>query len=176
MLGPTLDVVVPHQIVRLADCPGAIDVMARWHFEAWGSAPEAEGLEQVRRRLTSWATEGGVPCAYVAMVGGEARGSACLVDHDMSDPPKGTEHLRPWLSGVFVESESRKTGLGPALVGAVEEAAGALGYSRIFLHTAPVTARKFYAPMGWEVILTPRYRGEEVAVMEKSLATPRPPT
>jgi GNAT superfamily N-acetyltransferase len=161
--------VVPDRILLLADHPGAIDVVARWHFEEWGAGPEAEGLERGRRRLTSWATEGGVPCAYVAMAGDEVCGSASLVDHDMTDPPNGTEHLRPWLSGVYVKPGRRKTGLGPALVGAVEEAAGALGYSRLFLYTAPVTAQKFYAPMGWEVILSPWYEGKEVAVMAKVL-------
>jgi GNAT superfamily N-acetyltransferase len=161
---------VSDQIRLLADYPSAIDVVARWHFDEWGAGPEAEGLERGRRRLTSWATEGGVPCAYVAVASDELCGSAALVDHDMSDPPIGTEHLRPWLSGVYVKPGSRKTGLGPALVGAVEEAAGALGYARLFLYTAPITARKFYAPMGWKVILSPQYEGKEVAVMAKVLA------
>ena len=160
----------PDRIRLLADHPGAIDVVARWHFEEWGAGPEAEGLERGRRKLTSWATEGGVPCAYVAMAGDEVCGSASLVDHDMTDPPNGTEHLRPWLSGVYVKPERRKTGLGPALVGTVVEAACALGYPRLFLYTAPVTARKFYAPMGWSVILSPQYEGKEVAVMTKDLS------
>ena len=163
---------VPDQVQLLADHPDAIDVVARWHFEEWGDGPEAEGLERGRRRLVSWATEGGVPCAYVAVVAGEVCGSAALVDHDMSDPPSGTEHLRPWLSGVYVEPGHRKTGLGPALVAAVEDAARSLGRSRLFLYTAPVTARKFYAPMGWEMLLSPCYEGREVAVMAKALAVP----
>lgn len=161
--------VVSNQIHRLADHPGMIDEVARWHFEEWGVGPEEEGLERGRRRLRSWATAGGVPCGYVAVVGGEVCGSASLVDHDMSDPPAGTEDLRPWLSGVYVTPGRRGTGLGPALVGTVEEAAANLGYSHLYLYTAPVTARKFYAPLGWEVILTPSYEGKEVAVMAKSL-------
>ena len=90
----------------------------------------------------------------------------------MPGPPAGTEHLRPWLSGVFVIPERRKAGLGPTLVATVEEAAGTLGYPTLYLYTAPVTARKFYAPLGWEVILTPSYEGKEVAVMAKSLVVP----
>lgn len=88
----------------------------------------------------------------------------------MPDPPAGTEALKPWLSGVYVTPERRKTGLGPALVGAVETAAGALGYSSLYLYTSPITARKFYSPLGWEVILTPSYEGKQVAVMAKTLA------
>jgi GNAT superfamily N-acetyltransferase len=164
--------VAPDQIDRLADHPGAIDDVARWHFEEWGVGPVEEGLERGRRRLRSWATAGGVPCAYVAVVSGEICGSASLVEHDMPGPPAGTEHLRPWLSGVFVIPERRKAGLGPALVATVEEAAGTLGYPTLYLYTAPVTARKFYAPQGWEVILTPSYEGKEVAVMAKSLVVP----
>jgi GNAT superfamily N-acetyltransferase len=161
--------VAPNPIHLLADHRDAIAEVARWHFEEWGVGPEEEGLERGRRRLRSWATAGGVPCGYVAVVRDEVCGSASLVDHDMPDPPKRTEDLRPWLSGVFVTPEHRKTGLGPALVGAVEEAAGNLGFSHLYLYTAPVTAQKFYRPLGWDVILTPSYEGREVAVMAKAV-------
>jgi GNAT superfamily N-acetyltransferase len=161
----------PHRIDRLVDHPDAVSVVARWHVDEWGGGPEAEDADRVRRRLASWATGGGVPCAYVAVVDDEVCGSAALVDHDMSDPPPGTELLRPWLSGVFVVPERRSTGLGPALVRTVEDAARALGHTRLYLYTAPGTAQRFYAPMGWEVILTPDYRGSEVVVMERDLAT-----
>jgi len=167
--------VAPNQIHRLADHLGAIDELAQWHFEEWGVGPKEEGLERGRQRLRSWATAGGVPCAYVAVVRGEVCGSASLVDHDMPDPPTGTEDLRPWISGVYVTPERRKTGLGPALVGTVEEAAGTLGYSHLYLYTAPITARKFYSPLGWNVILTPSYEGKEVAVMAKSMAVSSKP-
>jgi GNAT superfamily N-acetyltransferase len=164
------DFTVPPRIIRLAERPDAVDVVTRWHFDEWGTGPEEAGLEATRGRLSDWATDGGIPCAYVAVVDEEVCGSASLVDHDMSDPPAGTAELRPWLSGVYVKPEQRKTGLGPALVNAVEEAAAALGYSRLHLHTAPVTAAKFYAPMGWEPILAPVYEGREVVVMQKVLA------
>jgi GNAT superfamily N-acetyltransferase len=158
-----------HQVVRLADRLDAVDIVARWDFEEWGSGPEELGLEATKRRFTSWATNGGVPCAYVAVVDNEVCGSASLVDHDMSYPPEGIEDLRPWLSGVYVKPERRRTGLGPALVAAVGQAAKGLGYPRLYLFTGVVTAVKFYAPMGWEAILTPWYEGKEVVVMEKVL-------
>ena len=158
-----------HQIIRLADRPDAVDVVARWDFEEWGTTPEELGLEATKRRFASWATDGGVPCAYVAVVDSEVCGSASLVDHDMSDPPEPLQDLHPWLSGVYVKPDRRKTGLGPALVAGVEEAAKHLGYPRLYLFTGPVTAVKFYAPMGWEAILTPWHEGKEVVVMEKAL-------
>jgi GNAT superfamily N-acetyltransferase len=164
------DFTVARCILRLAERPDAVEVVARWHYDEWGTGPEEVGLEATRRRLSDWATDGGIPCAYVALVDDEVCGSASLVDHDMSEPPAGTAELRPWLSGVYVKPERRKTGLGPALVETVEEAAGALGHSRLYLHTAPVTAAKFYAPMGWEPILSPSYEGREVVVMGKVLA------
>jgi GNAT superfamily N-acetyltransferase len=164
--------VTEYQIVRLADRPDEVDTVARWHFDEWGTEPGNEGLEAVRRRLASWATPGGIPCAYVAVVEGEVCGSAALVDHDMTDPPEGVESLRPWLSGVFVRAERRKTGLGPPLVKAVEEAAEVLGHSKLYLYTAPATAKKFYAPMGWEEILAPSYEGRTVVIMQKALADP----
>lgn len=162
---------MPYEIVRLAERPNAVEIVARWHFEEWGIGSEGVSLEAVRQRLRGWATDGGIPCAYVAVFGTEVCGSASLVDHDMSNPPVGTAHLRPWLSGVYVPPERRKTGLGLPLVTAVENAASALGHSRLYLHTAPVTAVKFYAPMGWEQILSPWYQGKQVVVMQKKLAT-----
>jgi GNAT superfamily N-acetyltransferase len=162
---------VQHQIVRLADRPDAIDIVARWQFDEWGTGPEEAGLEAGRRRLASWATDGGIPCAYVAVVDHEVCGTASLVDHDMSDPPKDVENLRPWLSGVYVKPDCRKTGLGPALVKAVEDATDALGHPELYLYTAPATAEKFYAPMGWNEILTLRYEGKWVVVMQKVLGS-----
>jgi len=110
------------------------------------------------------------------VVDDEVCGSASLVDHDMSDPPESTEDLRPWLSGVYVKPERRKTGLGAALVEAVEKAASNLHHPRLYLYTGPVTAVKFYAPMGWEKILSPRYEGKEVVVMQKVLAVEKAST
>jgi GNAT superfamily N-acetyltransferase len=164
-----------HQIVRLADRPDAVDIVARWHFDEWGTGPEDVGLEPVRRRVASWATDGGIPCGYVAVVDDEVCGSSSLVDHDMSDPPKGVESLRPWLSGVYVKPERRKTGLGPPLVEAVEEAADVLGHLTLYLYTAPATAEKFYAPMGWVEILAPTYDGRRVVIMQKVLGPPKRP-
>jgi GNAT superfamily N-acetyltransferase len=162
-----------HQIVRLADRPDAVDIVARWHFDEWGTEPGNVGLEAVRRRIASWATQGGIPCGYIAVVDDEVCGSATLVDHDMSDPPKGVEILRPWLSGVYVKAERRKTGLGPPLVKAVEQAANVLGQPKLYLYTAPATAKKFYEPMGWDEILAPRYEGRRVVIMQKVLGLPR---
>jgi GNAT superfamily N-acetyltransferase len=158
-----------HHIVRLADRPDAIEVVARWHFEEWGSGAEERGLEEGRRSMSSRATERGIPCAYVAVVEEDVCGSASLVDHDMSDPPVGTEDLRPWLSGVYVRTESRNMRLGSALVKAVEDAASALGHPYLYLYTAPSTAAKFYAPLGWEELLSPTYEGKLVVVMQKAL-------
>lgn len=158
-----------HRIDRLADHPVAVDTVARWHFEEWGAGPDEPDLDAVRSRLATWATSEGIPCSYVAVVDGRVCGSASLVDHDMPDPPEGTETLRPWLSGVYVTPERRKTGLGPALVQAVEDAACVLGHSDLYLYTGPVTAVKFYAPMGWQEILTPEYEGSSVVVMHKEL-------
>jgi GNAT superfamily N-acetyltransferase len=163
------DCIMPQQILRLAERPEAVEVVARWHYDEWGIGPEEVGLEVIRRRVADWATGGGIPCGYVAVVDGEVCGSASLVDHDMSDPPAGTAELQPWLSGVYVKPERRKTGLGPALVNAVEDAASALGHTRLYLYTAPVTSVKFYAPMGWVTILSPFYEGRDVVVMQKDL-------
>ncbi len=155
----------------LADNVEFVPDIARWHYEEWGRSHEAVTEADVAARLSTWTNRDAIPLTYVAVRRGVPLGAASLVVHDMSVPAPGCEDLTPWLSGVFVTPERRGTGLGPALVGACEETAARLGHTGIYLHTAARTAQRFYVPMGWYILDLVDYRGHQVTVMAKTLAT-----
>jgi len=155
----------------LADNVEFVPNIARWHFDEWGRAHSAVTEADVAARLSTRTNRDSIPLTYVAVERGAPLGSASLVLHDMSPPDPGCEDLTPWLSGVFVIPESRGSGLGPALVGACEEAAARLGHAVIYLHTAARTAERFYIPMGWRILDLVDYDEHRVTVMAKTLAT-----
>jgi GNAT superfamily N-acetyltransferase len=154
----------------LADNVEFIPNIARWHFDEWGRTHSAVTAADVAAQLSTWANRDSIPLTYVAVERGVPLGSASLVVHDMSPPAPGCEDLTPWLSGVFVITESRGTGLGPALVGACEEAAARFGHAKVYLYTAARTAERFYTPMGWHMLDVVEYDGDQVTVMAKTLA------
>jgi GNAT superfamily N-acetyltransferase len=157
------------RIALLADRSEDAGTIARWQFEEWGPYVPGEDLEGRRRRLLGWAGRHHVPVTLVAVVDGRPVGSASVVDHDMPQPPQAWAAARPWVSGVYVVPDQRKTGLGPALVAGCEEQALALGHDVLYLYTGPVTATKFYEPMGWRARDRLAYMGDDIVVMSKEL-------
>jgi GNAT superfamily N-acetyltransferase len=153
----------------LADHVEFAPTIARWHFDEWPPADPDVTVEDVVRRLSTWANRSSMPLTYVAVERGEPLGSASLVVHDMAPPAPGCEGLTPWLSGVYVVPERRGTGLGPPVVGACESMATRLGYPEIYLFTGERTAQRFYLPMGWRIVDVVPYQGRSVTVMAKSL-------
>jgi GNAT superfamily N-acetyltransferase len=153
----------------LADHVAFAPTIARWHFDEWPPADPNRTVDDVTRRLTTWANVTSMPLTYVATEGGEPLGSASLVVHDMTPSPPACESLTPWLSGVYVVPQRRGTGLGPPLVGACEAMATRLGYPEIYLFTGERTARHFYMPMGWRILDAVPYEERPVTVMAKAL-------
>lgn len=90
-------------------------------------------------------------------------GVASLRVHDL----EGRENLTPWLGGVYVAPDSRRRGVGTALVRAVEEKARELGFEEIYLFT--LDREDWYASLGWSTIETIHWRGDPGVVMHKRL-------
>lgn len=147
------------QIEYLADHPSLIPQIARLHFEQWGYLRPGETLDHRTRRLEACCGRGGVPSVVVALGGGELRGTAMLIAHDMDTRPE----LTPWLAGVYVVAAYRERGCGSALVRRIESEAWSLGVERLHLYT-PDTM-DFYARLGWTVDEHCEYLGQKVAVM-----------
>lgn len=152
-------------VALLADRPQALSVVAAWEHAEWGHLMPEVSLDQIERAFRKRANRDRVPMTLLGYVGEELVGTASLVAHDMSI----RRELSPWLAVVYVDPARRKAGIGSALVRGVMDRAAELGFGRIHLFTPDQMA--FYERLGWEVLETVSYRGEEVAVMVCRLAS-----
>ena len=91
-------------------------------------------------------------------------GVATLVDDDeLPDAPEPG----PWLAAVFVTPDSRKLGVGSALVEHVVNRARELGYSKIYLYSEH--QELWYASKGWTKIRDIIFLGLHHTVMQLEL-------
>lgn len=154
----------------LADHPGFIPTLARWHHEQWKHLDPGGSVEQRIAQLQAHLRKRQIPTTFVAVSLSdgpgserdrvEVLGSASLIAHDMDTHPE----LSPWLASVFVAPEQRGQGIGTALVRRVIQEAEALGVAQLYLFTTP-DKHGFYARLGWSLIERTRYRGYQQIVM-----------
>jgi GNAT superfamily N-acetyltransferase len=124
------------EIAYLADHPDFVQPLAAWLLEHWRPWTPEHTLESRSAKLRAHLNRDTLPIALIALSGPELLGVACLRVHDL----EGREDLTPWLGGVYVAPDSRRRGVGAALVRAVEEKARALGFEEIYL-LSPWTGR-----------------------------------
>ena len=152
------------RIEPLADHPGLIEVVARWHWNEWGNADPDGSLDSWIDGLRSRSGRERVPISWVGLKRLEPVGSVALIDNDMSTRPD----LGPWLSGLYVVPELRRQGIGTALTRHCEREAFRLGARRLYLYSS--VAEWFYRRLDYVVVDRDRYEQENVAVMVKALA------
>lgn len=148
------------RVHSLADHPELVAQVAAWHFGEWGVYYPGESLQDWCETLAESAPRGAVPATWIALdEGGAPIGSASLVESDMDTHAD----LSPWLASVYVVPERRGAGVGKVLVRHAMRAARAMGVPQLYLFTAG--AERFYAALGWQLLMRERYRGREVAIM-----------
>jgi predicted N-acetyltransferase YhbS len=146
----------PVRIDELADHPDLVEMLAGWHWAAWGQ-PGAlpHWIETLRAR----AYRDRIPTTFVAMAGDEPIGSVSIVERDMSTHPD----LGPWLAAVYVAPAFRGRAVGSQLVRRAVRRAAELGAERVYLYTD--NARVFYERLGWSTVAEEEYEGHRVVVM-----------
>ena len=149
------------RLLRLADAPQHLQTIARWNHAEWGAAA-GRSLSDCVNRFRDVIKKPSEECV-IAEHEGTVLGMACLVDHDL----EGRPDLLHWLASVYVLPEFRKTGLGSALVSAVEREAGARNIKRMHLYTH--TAEQLYQRLGWTVSQRFKPDDEAYALMIKDL-------
>jgi GNAT superfamily N-acetyltransferase len=77
--------------------------------------------------------------------------------------------LSPSLAGVYVQPQSRRHGVGSALVRHALWLAQRLRFPALYLYTH--SARPFYERSGWEVLEEAVYHKRPVTIMRFSLAS-----
>ena len=152
------------QIDYLADHPQAIPTLASWHHDEWASRTPWLSLEDRISRLAERVGRRQIPTTFVALLGGQVVGFACLVAHDMDI----RLDLSPWLASVLVMRGYRRQGIGSALTERVVEEARVLRVHTLYLYT--YDQEQFYSRRGWSVLDRIEYRGQPVVIMALDIA------
>ena len=152
------------RIENLANRDDLIEEVGRLHHEEWGHLRPEQTLEDRAEKLRQFSGRGEIPTAFVATSNEGLLGTAMLIAHDMQSRPD----LMPWLAGVYVKPEHRRTGVAAELIDRVAEAATRLGVTTLYLHTV-TGLESFYTRLGWSPIEYCEYKGLNVVIMSRTL-------
>lgn len=157
------------QISYLADHPQHLAQVVAWVFEEWGRHIPGVTLEKIEARFSNHLHRNALPLTLLALMDGQAAGTASLQTTDMYTHPE----LTPWLAAVYVPPAHRRLGIGSELVQAAEAVSRRIGVRRLYLFTPD--RERFYARLGWSVLERTGFRHQPVVIMRKSfLDLPKP--
>lgn len=135
-------------------------------YGQWSELFAAGGTSKndLREMFIARAVTGKLPITLIAISDGVLLGTGSI---KLSEP--GTKAgLSPWLAGVYVKESCRGSGVGAAIVRALEAKATEFGIDTLYLSVG--AAEKFYQGLGWQVIeRVNSYGVKDVALMKKDL-------
>ena len=151
------------QIVRIADRPDLVPLVAQWLWDEWHQ-DAGDTFESLRDAVAASVSPSGPPQTFVLLVDDQPVGTASLVAHDLDERP----HLTPWLAGVLVVPQARGQGHAIHLIQAVEVACRSAGVGTVWLHTAD--AERVYARAGWHTVEVVQRQGRRpVTLMRRDI-------
>ncbi|MFT5102034.1 MAG: ribosomal protein S18 acetylase RimI-like enzyme [Planctomycetaceae bacterium] len=151
------------RIELLHDHAELAKIIGRWHWQEWGHADPGGSVDTWIEGIAGRNNSNTIPMTCVGLSDdGELLGSVSLVECDMETHPE----LYPWLAGLYVSPTSRNAGVGSALTVHAFESANSMGIDRLYLYTSK--AKSLYESLGWVVIGSEYYEGEDVTIMCKS--------
>ena len=151
------------KIKYLVDCQEHLPVISSWLYDSWGDYYPDSGREKWDRDLADRLNKEQVPTTFVAFEGGDAAGTASLIEDDLPIRPK----LTPWLADVFVPRDYRSQGIATKLVERVTAEVRLIGLDRFYLFTRE--AKEFYLKIGWQIREFTLYRDKEIHIMQYDL-------
>ena len=152
------------QIEYLDQHIDAIADLARWHHAEWAAITPHLSLADRVAGFRERARRGGIPTAFVAVLGADVVGLACLVECDI----ESHQHLTPWLASILVAPEHRGRGIGSALCERATEEARLLGVEKLYLFT--FNRQRLYGRLGWLALENALYAGASGTIMVRTLA------
>ena len=152
------------QIEYLDQHIDAIPDLARWHHAEWAAIIPHLSLADRVAGFRARARRGVIPTAFVAVLGADVVGLACLVECDI----ESHQHLTPWLASVLVAPEHRGRGIGSALCECTTEEAQLLGVEKLYLFT--FNRQRLYGRLGWLALENTLYAGASGTIMVRTLA------
>jgi GNAT superfamily N-acetyltransferase len=134
----------------LASHPELIAAVGEMRWREWGYGdPSPAGHVEITRRE---AGKESLPITLVAIgPRGEALGAVGLdgIDNELSAAERN--HRTPWLIGMVVRADSRRRGIGRALVSRLERTSVEFGSRRVWVATGD-HAVGFYRRCSWEPV------------------------
>ncbi|GAA3962484.1 GNAT family N-acetyltransferase [Actinoplanes auranticolor] len=146
----------------LADRPDLVVPVARLRWQEWGTEP---GRQDLRWWIDVTGSEAGRTAPHVAFVAvseaDEAVGAVSIAPADLPERPA----LSPWVVGMIVQADRRGSGIGGALMSALQQWAAVSGISRLWVATGG-PAVEFYRRCGWTVAeVLDRDNGEQATIL-----------
>ncbi|MCJ8328750.1 MAG: GNAT family N-acetyltransferase [Lentisphaeria bacterium] len=150
-------------IVNLKDARQHVDRVAAWHHAEWLYLNPDDTIDKRIQRMEKYYTKNAIPTMLVSLTDGLLTGTAALVETDMKD----RLDLGPWLASVYVDTASRKQGIGRKLVRAIMDYAEESHIGTLYLFTPD--QQQFYRNMGWQDFEDCNYRGTDVTIMSYNI-------
>ncbi|MBY8975230.1 GNAT family N-acetyltransferase [Rhodobacteraceae bacterium NNCM2] len=154
-------------IADLRTRPAQLPRVARWIWNYWEGQESGHDLAGVERATRDEFTshDAPLPACFVAMLGDDPVGMACLCAEDDAAPPY--DDASPWLTSVFVPEGWRGHGIARAMVDHALGAARAAGEREVFLHA--LDRLSLYRAAGFAEIGKVAYLGQTVTLMRAEL-------
>jgi N-acetylglutamate synthase-like GNAT family acetyltransferase len=137
----------PIHIQHLIDVQAFTPTLERWYIDEWAPWYGAEGKGDAHADLVLCNSRVKLPICLIALSSsGELLGTAALKNESI-----GSElGMGPWLAALLVGKQHRRSGVGTALVKAIEKQAERLGLERIYCTTD--TASNLLERCGWRTL------------------------
>ena len=142
-----------------------IAIIAQWHQDEWQHISPSLSTQLRIKMYSAYKNSASIPCCLIALSGNKPAGSASLVSSDMDSHT----HLSPWLASVFVHKDFRCQGIARQLIAKCLLNARQTGVKTLSLFTPDKT--DFYQNLGWKLIESTLYHGENVDIMSYDLTT-----
>ncbi len=149
-------------IRELADFPQWIPTISAWYLDEWRELLGVGSAEEIERGLAKWLARDAIPTVLVAVAGEEVIGTVVLKTREFEQFGEA-----PWLAGLFVVPQHRKSGIGMQLLRAAEKKAVSMGVHKLYLYTP--CAQRFYQTLGWQAKQEMTLHAKPITVMEKVL-------
>ena len=151
----------------LADEPELIGAVSDMRWREWGHAPDPEDPQWWLATTTREAGRDFLPVTYVAVDSdGEPAGAVGLAEYDLED----WRDRSPWVIGMIVRRDRRRSGIGRALLQQVERWAADRDIRQLWVATGE--AADFYRRSGWLPTHTATTGpGEPYTILRKPLTT-----
>lgn len=150
-------------IKPLALCLEQLPLLREWLEAEWPSYYGIDGPGDAWSDLQAFSKQGSLPVGVVAFLEDKVCGIAALKAESIASH----RHLSPWAAAGLVHPASRGQGIGGWLLGALEQQAKALGFSRIYCGTS--TAESLLQRGGWQLMESIIHEGKELGIYSKAL-------